>query len=96
MDVKEAIKKFKLLFDWTPVEVSEPVEYYQAYKDKGLLFLGYQVTVVYKHHGTKSYVFGADENKMGLFPRSWALKRANQFSNQIKKQLKKRQAVKQR
>lgn len=89
MDFKDAIQKFKLLFDWTPVAVTEPLEFYQDYDDKGHMFMGYQVTVTYEHHGQRSYVFAADENKFFLFPRSWALKRATKFSNMMKERVQK-------
>lgn len=92
MDFKDAIQKFKLLFDWTPVAVTEPMEFYQAYKDAGRMFMGYVVTVTYEHHGKKSYVFAADENKFFLFPRGWALKRASKFSNMMKRKVQKHQA----
>lgn len=92
MNIKDAVKKFKLLFDWTPVAVTEPVEFYQDYDDKGHMFMGYQVTVTYEHHGKKSYIFAVDENKFFLFPRDWALRRASKFSNMVKKQVQKHQA----
>ena len=92
MNIKDAVKKFKLLFDWTPVSVTEPMELYQEYKDTGRMFMGYQVTVTYKHHGVVDYMFSADEHKFFLFPRQWALKRATKFSNMVKKQLQNHRA----
>jgi hypothetical protein len=89
MSFLDTVKNLKHLFDWTVLDVSEPVEYRKQYVDKGDLLLGYQVMVKYKHHGVYEYIFPID-NKIGLVTPEKALKRALKFSQQ------KRAGVKQR
>ena len=43
MTVKDILNSVKNWFDWTPVMVSEPVEVYCDYLDKGHVLLGYEV-----------------------------------------------------
>ena len=90
MTVKDILNSVKNWFDWTPVMVSEPVEVYCDYLDKGHVLLGYEVTVTYKHHGQRKYLFADDEDKMCLVSRAQARKMAFDFFSQKQKQIKQR------
>lgn len=88
MDLHGIISKVKNCFDWTPVAVSGPVEIYRDYRDKGHVLLGYEVTVIYKHHGERKYLFADDEEKMCFVTRAQARKMALDFYNQKQQQIK--------
>ena len=79
--------KLKKLFDWTPVNVEFPVAEYKLYSDKNRVLLGYNVSVTYQHHGTKTYFFAHDEEKLGLFTKERALERAVSFYESKRKQM---------
>lgn len=75
-------------FDWAPVAVSEPVEVYRDYRDMGRVLLGYEVTVTYKYHGQRKYLFADDEDKMCLVSRAQARKNAFDFYREKQKRVK--------
>ena len=79
MRLHDIIGKVRACFDWTPVAVSEPVTIYRDYRDKGRVILGYEVTVTYKHHGERNYLFSDDEDKMCIVSRAQAYKNAVDF-----------------
>ncbi|MBQ8294205.1 MAG: hypothetical protein IJX89_02360 [Alphaproteobacteria bacterium] len=79
MNINQAVEKFKLLFDWTPVSVSYPSPKYMDYSDKGHVLLGYQVRVRYRHHGMREYLFTYDEEKLGMVSQERALNNAIKF-----------------
>ncbi len=89
MGIKDCIKKFKLLFDWTVVDVAEPVAIYRDYRDKGQVLLGYNVSVTYKHHGVQNVSFFVDD-KFGLLTAEIAKKRAECFALKQKSKIKQR------
>lgn len=81
-------KRFKLLFDWSVGSVTKPRPQYMEFKDAGKILLGYNVIVVYKHHGKKDYFFACDEEKLGLASRECAYRRAEKFYNRKKQEKK--------
>lgn len=85
----DTLKNLNHLFDWTVLDVSEPVAYHKRYNDVGDVLLGYQVTVKYKHHGVYEYIFPVDD-KIGLLTPEKAFGRAQRFC------LQKRAALNQR
>lgn len=87
MDYKAKWRQFKNLFDWTPVSVDFPVAEYKIYDDANPVLLGYNVSVTYRHHGTKKYFFAHDEEKFGLFSRTRALGRALSFYESKRQQI---------
>ena len=78
----------RYLFDWTPVAVSAPTPKYYEYHDMGQLFLGYAVSVQYRHHRPREYLFPCDEEKLGLVSRKYAMRRARRFYQQMKTEAK--------
>ena len=88
MDFSSIFSNVKKWFDWTPVAVSGPVEIYCDYRDKGHVLLGYEVTVTYKHHGKRKYLFSDDEEKMCLVTRAQAYENAVKFCSEKKKKIK--------
>lgn len=89
MKIKEVVQRFRQVFDWTPVAVSQPVPEFYEYGDIGRQMIGYQVTVEYKHHGTRKYTFVCDTEKLCFADEKWAKRRADNFYNKIKKQVTK-------
>lgn len=87
MAVKDTLKNLNHLFDWTALEVTEPMPYRKEYNDVGNLLLGYQVTVKYKHHGVYEYIFPVD-NKIGLMTPERAFNRALKFSQRLKQRIR--------
>ncbi len=79
MAMKNIVNSIKNMFDWTPVAVSEPIEIYRDYKDKGHVLLGYEVTVTYKYHGERRHLFADDEEKLCMVTRAQARKMAYDF-----------------
>ena len=90
MNFQAVVDKVKNYFDWTPVAVSEPVEIYCDYRDKGHVLLGYEVTVTYKHHGTQKHLFVDDEERFCLVSRAQARKNALDFYHEKQRQIKQR------
>ncbi len=88
MTLSDIASKVKNWLDWTPVAVSEPVEIYRDYRDMGHVLLGYEVTVTYKHHGERKYLFADDEDKMCLVSRVKARKNAFDFYREKQKRVK--------
>ena len=84
------VNNVKNWFDWTPMSVSEPVEVFRDYRDKGHVLLGYEVTVTYKYHGERKYLFADDEEKLCFVSRTQARTMAFDFYNQKQKQIKQR------
>ena len=78
-------QKVKNWFDWTPVDVYGPVAIHQDYLDKGRVLLGYKVEVVYKHHGSKEYLFVHDEDKLGIVSKAQARDNAIKFARAKRK-----------
>ena len=72
------------------MSVSEPVEVFRDYRDKGHVLLGYEVTVTYKYHGERKYLFADDEEKLCFVSRTQAREMAFNFYNQKQKQIKQR------
>ena len=56
MAFKDTLKNLNHLFDWTALEVTEPMAYQKEYNDIGNFLLGYQVTVKYRYHGVYEYI----------------------------------------
>lgn len=87
MDLKQAFEKFKLLLDWSVVDVSEPVPYYKNYVDRGRMLRGYNVRVTYQHHGVREYLFSCDD-KFGLLTSELAKKQAECFARKKRENIK--------
>ena len=88
--LKGMLNSVKNWFDWTPVSVSEPVQVFRDYRDKGHVLLGYEVVVNYKYHGERKYLFADDEEKMCLVTKEQARKKAFDFYTEKSQQIKQR------
>ncbi|MBQ3038941.1 MAG: hypothetical protein IJD41_00070, partial [Alphaproteobacteria bacterium] len=69
-------------------EVSAPVEVYRDYRDKGHVLLGYEVTVNYKYHGERKYLFADDEEKLCMVTRAKAREMAFDFYREKQQKIK--------
>lgn len=87
MAFKDTLKNLNHLFDWTALEVTEPMAYHKEYNDIGNFLLGYQVTVKYKYHGVYEYIFPVDD-KIGLMTPERAFNRALKFSQRLKQRIR--------
>ena len=90
MDLGGIVNNIKKMFDWTPVAVSEPVTIYRDYRDKGRVLMGYEITVTYKYHGERKYLFFDDEDKLCMVSRAQAYKNAVEFYKEKQQQIKQR------
>ncbi len=88
MGLRGIVNDVKSWFDWTPVAVSAPVEVYRDYRDKGHVLLGYEVTVNYKYHGERKYLFADDEEKLCMITRAKARKMAFDFYREKQQKIK--------
>ncbi len=77
-------EKIRQAFDWTPLTVSFPRPEYRDYRDKGRVLLGYSVRVRYKYHGTRSHLFGYDDDKLFLVSQEQALDNAVAFYEKMR------------
>ncbi len=88
MALRGIVNEVKNWFDWTPIAVSAPVEVYRDYRDKGHVLLGYEVTVTYKYHGERQYLFADDEEKLCVVTRARARKMAFDFYRKKQQKIK--------
>ncbi|HIU65772.1 MAG TPA: hypothetical protein IAC63_04015 [Candidatus Enterousia avicola] len=77
-------RKFKNLFNWTPVKVEKPQPVYMSYAKEKPVLLGFEVTVSYLYHGDRKLFFQTDEERFGLVSRKSALAKANAFYSNVK------------
>ena len=82
--------KWKKLFDWTVVSVSDPIPDYYDYNHagRGRTFLGYRVNIVYKHHGSMRAFFGVDPEKFAMVTPTRAYNRAKAYCNRMRAKIK--------
>lgn len=74
-----------------PVDITIPKPFYQYYKDKGNVLLGYSLQVTYLDSTVEDILFATDEDKFGLVSRRKALKNAADFYKKMVVQIHERQ-----
>ncbi len=70
--------KWRKITDWSIEHVCEPVKSYYNY-GRNRTLLGYEVVVVYKHHGRDTLFFGVDPEKLRVITQDVAHRRATGF-----------------